>query len=864
MSMQPSSINGINGSTGGYLMAGKTAAEIAQLARGVPTEVDPGHQNVLKKWWNNLKNQFYAVQEGIDPSDLAQTGWGMILPFATDDAAKTRQAEILAALAPLRDLRRGQASRIKESYYREFVGPSAYRPNESKRDFLVRNHASPGSPADPEKLPYYLMIVGGPEEISYRFQYQLDVEYAVGRLWFETIAEYAQYARSVVLAETGTGAPGRTVRLFGVRNSDDPATQLSADHLIRPLTEIIRAKASHPESTTPWDVATVLAEEATKARLGQFLGGSETPAFLMTASHGMGFDNNDIRQIDHQGALLCQDWPGPLRSAPNRPISEDVYFAAQDVPDSAQLGGMVAFFFACYGAGTPKLDDFPDITIGNRAQIAPHSFLARLPQRMLGHPNGGALAVIGHVERAWGYSFQWPGAGEQLGAFQGMMTRLLSGYPIGAATEFLNQRYAALSVELGEALSEEKFGNIDEDNLAGLWISNNDARSYVIIGDPAVRVGGTRNPNRPVAGPGAIASFQTTELSMSSEPAPPAPEAPAPASTKPAPTPPAPLGTNPFADLPVIGRMPPAEAAARLRSVGENDLAATLEMPDGETPAQAPASPSVPFGLIDRIFNRAPRPWQNTAHAIGFLAKDDAAPSADPKPIAHASNIAADQSLKGASIKITLDDMRVVSYPGGGMHRVLFDFGAQNQAADKLEDLHFSATFRVQDGQQAGFVGQPVFVGLNVGNEGITFRCYTVNVKNDADQAFLDILDSDTFKSGLQLLTAAQPAIGPLSGMAVGLTRAVAGRTQNIPVQDLVLGLDFSTILTRARLAEGSYIAVQIPDSEHITWDWAQWVFHPSSGRVVSKDDPTAPIPYNYFIFSISRCETAPNSPPRS
>ena len=89
-------------------------------------------------------------------------------------------------------------------------------------------------------------------------------------------------------------------------------------------------------------------------------------------------------------------------------------------------------------------------------------------------------------------------------------------------------------------------------------------------------------------------------------------------------------------------------------------------------------------------------------------------------------------------------------------------------------------------------------------------------MSNDADEKFLDFLESDVFKSGLKLATAAQPAVAPLSGLALGLTKTIAGRNRNVAVQDFHLGLDFTqirfdgNIIRKARTPAG-FLALWTP-----------------------------------------------------
>jgi hypothetical protein len=493
------------------------AAAAAELAQGKLSAESKEQVGIYKAKKNSTAGHLGVVAD-ISAQKLEESRWALVIN-ALEDAAlikaiwplvERRMAE-MGLTTPAVDWRAGESAASWLSRHsdggkqnlREHWGKIPpvliYRPGESVPKWLARHGVTTG-PVDPRRgVPYYLLLLGRPGPLSegdetaipLNFQYLLDIFWGVGRLCFtdeqgqHRLADYTAYAERVASFERAQDAANRLrkeVVYFSTKHDMDTSTIRSTNELALPLIGWHTNPANIP-TRGGFAHRAFIEADATKDNLAGVLGGSDgkPPAVLFTAGHGLGLPLSDPRLPLHQGALVTQDWSGA------GPVTREHWFAGEDLSADAKVEGMFAFLFACYGAGCPDKDEFIFDEQQQRRQIAPFPLIAQLPQRLLA---GGALGVLGHVERAWTYSFSGvEGAKGQSQPFEDVLGRLLQGRRAGDATDQFNVIQGDRAMTLTEELENIKFGKIvDPIELAKLWMARNDARNYALLGDPAARL----------------------------------------------------------------------------------------------------------------------------------------------------------------------------------------------------------------------------------------------------------------------------------------------------------------------------------------------------------------------------------------
>jgi hypothetical protein len=430
-----------------------------------------------------------------DPNELTQAGWGALFASDADPAIQLQ-------LKPLLDMRQSQVQ--DPNLFKIFSGPTGVGPGQTAENWASERGVSLGAPVDPYQggVPFYLLIVGSPERIPFEFQALLKLEWAVGRLHFDDIDDFGRYAQAVVDYESPANKPiqRKNAAIWVTRNPGDLATALLSSAISQGFLDPSNALGSR----TGFTLDAFPNEKATQAQLKEIFRGNlpgGPPAVLFTGSHGSDFSGSDPAvQRKMQGALATQEW------LPGTPADSTNVFSAGDIPRDAKVRGSIAFLFACFSGGCPTQNSYYFNPDGSRIPLAPAPMISALSQALLSR---GALAVIGHVDMAFPYAFRDVNGTPQVEAIRNPLELLLRGKRVGLAADSLSLLWSSLSAQVGVALgaaaaagqapvpaegvpetaaSAASLTPADQVRLSQLTLARDDARNYIVLGDPAVKL----------------------------------------------------------------------------------------------------------------------------------------------------------------------------------------------------------------------------------------------------------------------------------------------------------------------------------------------------------------------------------------
>ena len=445
---------------------------------------------------------------GADPGELDRQRWGLVVPRGE------RGTALLDAVKDLR-LKREQDQRAPVEVYEVSSGMTA-----EATDNWIRTEYIQKVDNVLARLPRLLLILGGPEEVSWAMQQQLSAVAMVGRLAFHDrqgrpdIAGYEAYVRKVLRWESDWDRRDPLVLLYGVPDGSEAMTVATA-HLLQPNRALLKQAGDglcteaiglddDTRAMTTRQANALLDEE--RARMLEAAAREAT--VLFSASHGVG-------QATWASAAEQRATQGALATGKSR-------LAGADVAERPFLPGGVWFFFACYSAGTPEeslyerwvaelhglgrfLDAPEAMLVGAPVDRVP--FVAALPEAALRN-EGGPLGVIGHVDLALSFSFHkrdYAAREETYSAtpsrFADMLRSLVMGRRVGVAFEGLAREGRTLDAALRsrherpeappEGLSEAERADWNKQrsaSLAALWLETQELRSFVLLGDPAARL----------------------------------------------------------------------------------------------------------------------------------------------------------------------------------------------------------------------------------------------------------------------------------------------------------------------------------------------------------------------------------------
>ena len=478
---------------------------------------DPGTAAAQASAVPRQKQEGFLADPTAEASILERQQWAVVTPAGAEG---TRLEALVQALVRARaEDQQGDVLSIRvppgmdtaaATAWKKDVYPSLYGEEEAQR-------------------PRYLLILGDLDQVSLDTQQVLAQDGFPGRLAFATDDGYSAYVDKVLAWQRAPSRHDRARALFYTVHDGTSATTAGHAKLIQPCHERCARTARDKARTFP--ASTVEAHGARTPDPDEFLALAATPhpSVLLSMSHGLGPPRrrswSPAEAREHQGAMS---------------FGTEGALAARDVASVPFLPGGLWIYFACFGAGTPRASAYHHwldmLAHHGMADLGPVSatlrgldqgggFVSGLAKAALANPNG-PLAVLGHIDLAWSYSYEElrvgndqriTGSNRSLN-FYYLMTKLVAGERAGAASLALKLQLDAVSAELNIHYDRCKQGGAAEGAtpadllaLGNLWMLHQDLRGYALLGDPAVQL--------PLARPGASGASHASHGTARATPA---------------------------------------------------------------------------------------------------------------------------------------------------------------------------------------------------------------------------------------------------------------------------------------------------------------------------------------------------------
>lgn len=429
--------------------------------------------------------------------DLARQGWAVIAPADAEGArlealvreltrvrAEEQGAEVLSIRVPP-GMDSAAASAWKASVY-----PTLYGEDETRR-------------------PRYLLILGDLDRVSLDTQRVLAQDGITGRLACADDDGYGAYVHKLLAWQRAPSQQDRARALFYTVHDGTSATTAGYSKLIVPCHDrCVRAARDRPRTFPASAVESHGAPSPDPDELLR-LAAARHPSVLLSMSHGMGpprrrrWSPAEAREL--QGAMS---------------FGAEGALEVRDLASAPFLPGGLWIYFACFGAGTPRTSAYHHwlqmLADQGMTELGPVNetlrgldegggFVSGLGKAALANPSG-PLAVLGHIDLAWSYSYEElrvggdhdsrrvSGSNRSLNFFQ-LISKLVAGSRAGAASLALKLRLGAVSAELNAHYDRCKQagaveGASPEERLAlgNLWMLHQDLLGFTLLGDPAIRL----------------------------------------------------------------------------------------------------------------------------------------------------------------------------------------------------------------------------------------------------------------------------------------------------------------------------------------------------------------------------------------